>query len=62
MNKISEKLPASGEDIIGYDKEGNKHWVYRCGHVPECKTWKCSITGWTLMVDIVEWEYENKKQ
>jgi len=56
---IKDELPIAGEDIKGYSDEDTIHRIYRCSHAPNCKTWKCSISGCTLMVNIIKWKYIN---
>ena len=62
MKKTKDELPRKGRDIIGYTSNGEKKYVFRCNcHNPNCTEWRCSITGYGLMVKIVEWEYEKIK-
>ena len=56
---IEDELPTAEVDIKGYSSEDTIHYVYRCGHAPRCMTWKCSLLGATLMVDIIKWKYIN---
>lgn len=58
---IKEQLPEKGKDIIGIDRNDNKHYCYRCtcqNH--NCKEWRCSLTGYGLMIDVEKWIYEQK--
>jgi len=56
---IKDKLPTKGVDIIGYDSEGLSYFCFRCNcGNPDCLEWKCSITGHTLIVEIIYWRYE----
>ena len=57
QKKMKEKLPEAGKAVIALDSDGNRHEVYRCGHAPDCETWKCSITGGSMMIEVVEWTY-----
>lgn len=56
MIKITENLPEKAKDLVVIDSNGNKHWCYRCA----CKNEKCPITGSMIMIDVIEWEYEDK--
>jgi len=56
---ITEQLPEKGKDIIGIDKNGNKHYCFRCNcHNQNCTEWRCSITGFGIITDIKKWIYE----
>ncbi len=56
---IENGYPEKGKDIIGIDGNGNKHYCFRCAcHNKNCIEWRCSITGFGLMINIIEWEYE----
>lgn len=56
---VKDQLPEKGKDIIGIDKYGNKHYCFRCDcHNPNCKEWRCSLTGNGLIIDVVKWIYE----
>lgn len=58
---IKDQLPEKGKDIIGIDKDGNKHYCFRCEcHNPNCKEWRSSLTGYGLMIDVDKWIYEQK--
>ena len=58
MKKIIDELPEKNKDIIGYDKNGREYFVFRCNcQNPNCIEWRCSITGFGVMVTIIEWEY-----
>ena len=58
---VKEQLPEKGKDIIGIDKDGNKHYCFRCAcHNLNCKEWRCSLTGYGLIIDVVKWKYEQK--
>ena len=58
---VKEQLPEKGKDIIGIDEDGNKHYCFRCACPnPNCKQWRCSLTGSGLIIDVVKWIYEPK--
>lgn len=59
MVTIEKELPKANKDILALTEEGNKGHYYRCGHVPGCMTWKCSITGSTAMINVIKWKYIN---
>ena len=59
MKNIKDELPEKGKDIIGITPYGEKKYVYRCNcYNPNCTEWRCSLTGYGLIIRIVEWEYE----
>ena len=58
MYNITDKLPDKGKDIIGIDKYGEKSYVFRCNcHNPNCKEWRCSLTGFGILKNITKWRY-----
>jgi hypothetical protein len=62
MKYVKDELPRKGKDIIGYTSDGEKHYVFRCNcYNPNCTEWRCSITGFGMMLKIVKWEYEKIK-
>lgn len=54
MIKITEQKPDKMKDIIGIDKNGRKHYCF----LSKCGEWRCSLTGFALLIEIVEWEYD----
>jgi hypothetical protein len=55
---INEKLPEKGIDIIGIDEYGDKYYCYRCScNNLNCKEWRCSMTGYGMIIDITKWQY-----
>jgi hypothetical protein len=61
MIKITENLPEKAKDLVVIDSNGNKHWCYRCACKNEkCMEFRCPITGSMIMIDVIEWEYEDK--
>lgn len=58
---IKNQLPEKGKDIVGIDGFENSHYCYRCDcYNPNCKEWRCSITGYGLIIDVVKWKYLNE--
>jgi hypothetical protein len=57
MKYTKDELPERGKDVIGYTKEGEKKYVFLC-NTPGCMEWRCSVSGFGLLVDIDKWEYE----
>lgn len=57
MIDINNQYPEQGRDIFAVTSDNIKGYYYRCNHSPGCKTWKCSISGYTVLVDIVKWKY-----
>ena len=56
---ISEELPEKGKNIIGIDNRGKKHYCFRCAcHNQDCLEWRCSITGYGLIIHVIKWTYE----
>jgi hypothetical protein len=56
---IQDELPEKGKDIIGIDEDGNERCCFRCAcHNDKCIEWRCSITGYGLLINIVKWKYE----
>jgi len=63
MTKIEDMLPEKGRDIVAIDREGNKYWCYRCACKSQnCRDFRCPITGSMIMIDPVEWEYEEEHE
>ena len=57
---VIDKLPEKGKDIEYIDSNGRKGHAFRCAcHNLNCKEWRCSITGYGLIVDVVKWKYKN---
>ena len=57
---IKERLPEKGKNIIGISTDGEKRYVYRCAcHNPNCNEWRCSLTGFGMIIKIIKWKYEN---
>lgn len=50
-----EKLPEKGFNIVGFDEDDNKYYVFRCNcQNKNCLQWRCSITGNELIINIVK--------
>ena len=58
MIDIEEDYPEQGRDILGLDSDGFKHYCFKstCTY---CSNWKCSVSGMTLIADIIKWKYIN---
>jgi hypothetical protein len=55
---IKDKLPEKGKDIVAIDSKGNKHFCFRCTCPnTNCTEWRCSITGFAILIDVVSWRY-----
>jgi len=55
---IKDQLPQKGKDILGIDNNGNEHHCFRCScGNPKCTEWRCSITGFGLIINIKKWKY-----
>lgn len=55
---IKNQLPEKGKDIIGIDYNGDIHYCFRCAcGNPNCKEWRCSMTGYGLIIRIQKWKY-----
>lgn len=56
---VNEELPEKGKDIIGIGYNGRVYHCFRCAcHNPNCKEWRCSLTGNGLLISIEKWKYE----
>lgn len=55
---VTDELPKKGMAILGVNEDGYTYGCYRCNCPnPDCKEWRCSITGYGLIVDIKKWKY-----
>lgn len=51
-------LPPKGVEVLAYDSDGSKHYVFRCNCSNQsCTEWRDLIGGGALMINIVRWEY-----
>lgn len=50
---INNEMPKKGEDIIGLSKDGEEHYCFLCNR--SGKDWRCSITGYLMMIEIEKW-------
>jgi len=51
---IKDELPRVGEDILAISEDGDEHYVFLC----KCgNEWRCSVTGFCLMIDVEKWKY-----
>jgi hypothetical protein len=51
--RIEERNPKTGEDIHGIDTRGRDHYCF----LSRCGEWRCSLTGYRLIVNIAKWRY-----
>ena len=52
------ELPKKGKDIIAKDDDGSEHYCFLCAcQNPKCTEWRCSLTGYGLIINVVEWKY-----
>lgn len=52
------KLPEKGKDIKATLKDGSETTIFRCNcKNDKCTEWRCPITGFALMVNVVSWVY-----
>ena len=51
------KYPIINKDVIAFDKEGNMYYCF----LSRCKEWRCQISGGMLLINVVEWKYDNEK-
>ena len=55
---VKEQLPDKGKNIIGVEEDGSTYECYRCScGNPNCKEWRCSLTGYGMIIDVVKWKY-----
>ena len=60
---ITDQLPEKGKNIIGIDDQGEEKYCFRCAcSNPNCTEWRCSLTGFDLMVNIVKWVYDEEER
>lgn len=56
---VKDQLPEKGKNVIGVEEDGSAYECYRCScPIQNCKTWKCSLTGYALIIDVVKWRYK----
>ena len=52
------ELPTKGKDVIALCTDGIEREVFRCACKNEkCTEWRCAITGFGLIIDVVKWRY-----
>ena len=52
------ELPIKGKDVIALCTDGLERKVFRCACKNEkCTEWRCAITGFGLIIDVVKWRY-----
>ena len=56
FTNISDKIPEIGKNVIGVDNEGNIHHCFLSKNIE----WRCSLTGFGLLVDIKKWVYDEE--
>jgi len=58
-SKITDmELPIKGKNVIALCTDGKEREVFRCACKNEkCNEWRCAITGFGLMIDVVKWKY-----
>lgn len=55
---IDKLLPIKGKDIEYISSDGSKGFSFRCNcHSSNCLKWRCTITGYELLIDVVKWKY-----
>jgi len=60
---VKDQLPEKGKDVIVIDDEDKKHYCFTCNcKNPKCKEWRCSLTGYLLMINAVKWKYEENSR
>lgn len=56
---ISDQLPDKGKNIIGIDDQGEEKYCFRSEC---CNEWRCSLTGFGLMINIIKWKYDDEER
>jgi len=54
---INDQLPERGKDIIAICDDGLEHELFLCSCPHNCRTWKCSLLGYSMILDVVKWKY-----
>ena len=62
MIDIKDELPIAGKNIIALCSDDSTGYYYRCGHAPGCRTWKSTVSGGSVMVDVIKWKYDISNQ
>ena len=56
-------LPEKGIEIKAQCDDGETRFLFRCACKSEtCQEYRCSITGFALIVNVINWEYVNYSQ
>jgi hypothetical protein len=53
---VDTQLPERGKDVIGMTPDGEEHEVFLCTCPHNCRTWKCSLTGYSLIPKMIKWK------
>jgi len=51
---LKDKKPERGKDIEYIDSNGNHGYAFLS---QRCDEWRCIITGFGLIIDVVKWRY-----
>jgi hypothetical protein len=58
---ISDELPEKGKDIEYISSNGSKGYAFRCACPnPNCREWRCTVTGYGLIINVIKWKYYDK--
>ena len=61
LYNIDDIMPEKGKDIIAIHNGGFKVYCFRCNCPnPNCKEWRCSVTGYKIDIDVQKWIYEDQ--
>lgn len=56
---LSDKIPNKGKGVVVIDSDSKIHYCFRCScKNKSCLEWRCSITGFSLLIDVVKWKYQ----
>lgn len=58
FTNIEDQTPLKGKNIEAIDSNGQRNWCFRCNcDNDRCKSWRCSTTGYELVINVVKWRY-----
>lgn len=53
---LKDELPVKGVDVRVKQSDDSECDAFRCAcHNENCKEWRCTITGFGLMIDVAQW-------
>jgi len=58
-NSIAE-LPPARTDLKVLTLSGDELSVFRCGCREGCMDWRCSLSGYGMIIDVEKWKLEEE--